>query len=222
MRLLLAEGRAFVRAELKRAALEIDGACECVEAGDQAAARAALWNAPLDAALFDALLLDARDIVALRRDRPRLLLLALFARADVAASTRLLVAGVDAVIPRCAPASILAAALRVTLAGDVWVRGNRVAHAFPTHAERVLPDARRGSGPLNLTARQYDVLALVAQRRSNKAIAAELGIGVRTVKGHVSIILRALKADNRIDAGRAARRWLASAPSGDVSPVVSA
>ena len=222
MRLLLADARPSVRADLKRVALEIDRSCQCVEAADRVSARAALWGAPLDAALFDEALLEVGEIIALRRDHPRLLLLALVARADVAASARMLVAGVNAVIPRCASTVVLGAALRITLAGDVWVRGNRVAHAFPTHAERTLPGARRGSGPLNLTARQYDVLALVAQRRSNKAIAAELGIGVRTVKGHVSIILRAVKADNRADAGRAARRWLASAPSRGDSPVAPA
>ena len=68
--------------------------------------------------------------------------------------------------------------------------------------------SRRFAG-LNLTPRQFDVLRLVALSRSNKAIADELGIGLRTVKGHMAVILRALHVDNRRDAGRHARRWLA-------------
>jgi DNA-binding NarL/FixJ family response regulator len=55
------------------------------------------------------------------------------------------------------------------------------------------------------------VLALLARGRPNKSIADELGIGVRTVKGQVSVILRALHADNRVDAARGARKWLARA-----------
>lgn len=210
MRVLLAEAQALVREGLKRIALEVDAACEFVEAVDAETARAALRSAPpLDAALFDEAFLDVDEIVALRRDQPRLLLLALIARNDPAASARMLVAGVNALVPKSSSTEILCAALRVALAGDVCVRGNRIAHVYPAYADWTLPGSRRGTGPLNLTARQYDVLALVAQGRANKAIAAELGIGVRTVKGHVSVILRALHADNRADAGRAARRWLA-------------
>jgi DNA-binding NarL/FixJ family response regulator len=91
------------------------------------------------------------------------------------------------------------------------VRGSHLAHSHAAFAARTFANARRGTGPLNLTSRQYDVLGLVAQGHPNKAIAAELGIGLRTVKGHVSVVLRALHADNRADAGRAARRWLGRA-----------
>jgi len=52
-------------------------------------------------------------------------------------------------------------------------------------------------------------------------IALELGIGVRTVKGHVSVILRALHADNRADAGRTARLWLARAAAVRASPALA-
>ena len=140
-----------------------------------------------------------------------LLLIALTARNDLVADAHWLAAGVNALVPKSAPTAILSAALRLAIAGDVCVQFNGTARsraAYADHAAR----ARRGSGPLNLTPRQHDVLALVARGCANKAIADELGIGVRTVKGHVSVILRALHADNRADAGRSARRWLARAP----------
>ena len=212
MRILLAEAQALVREGLKRVALEVDVKCEFVEAADAATARSLLRGAQsLDAVLFDEGLFTLDELATLRRDRPRLLLLALVARNDAGTSAQLLGAGVDALVPRSAPIEILGATLRVALAGDVCVRGNSGLRTYRSHAEWIVPGSRRGTGPLNLTSRQYDVLALVAKNCANKVIAAELGIGLRTVKGHVSVILRALHADNRADAGRAARRWLTRA-----------
>lgn len=214
MRVLLAEAQALVREGLKRVTLQIDGTCEFVEATDAAMARAAMQSTQLfDAAWFDESLLGAAEIVTLRRSQPQLLLLALSDGADEAASARMIKAGINAFVSKSASSDILVAVLRLVIAGDVCVRGNGVTHPHTILPlmEWTVPGSRRGAGPLNLTVRQYDVLALVAQARSNKAIAAELGIGLRTVKGHVSVILRALRADNRADAGRAARRMLARA-----------
>ncbi len=49
-----------------------------------------------------------------------------------------------------------------------------------------------------LTARQKQVLRLVARAQTNKEIAANLNISRATVKRHVEIILRRLKLKNRI------------------------
>jgi DNA-binding NarL/FixJ family response regulator len=60
-----------------------------------------------------------------------------------------------------------------------------------------------------LTPREHDVLALVAEGLSNKAIAAALGISDQTVKFHVAGIIGKLGATNRTDAvRRAVRRGL--------------
>lgn len=212
MRILLAEPQALTREGLKRVTLEIDAVTEFVEAADGAAMRAALRTAlPLDAALFDSALFAPDELPAWRHDRPGLLLIALTADDDTQAAARWLAAGVNALVPKSAPTEVLAAALRLAMAGNVCVHGNRLARPHAGLAYQAPAGSRRGTGPLNLTSRQYDVLGLIAQGRSNKAIAADLGIGLRTVKGHVSVILRALRADNRADAGRAARRWLSRA-----------
>jgi DNA-binding NarL/FixJ family response regulator len=57
-----------------------------------------------------------------------------------------------------------------------------------------------------LTTREREVLALVAEGLSNKAIAQELGISDQTVKFHVASITGKLGAANRTEAVRRAVR----------------
>lgn len=52
----------------------------------------------------------------------------------------------------------------------------------------------------SLSARQYAVLSLLAQARSNREIASELGITEGTVKLHVAAVLKQLSATNRTEA----------------------
>jgi DNA-binding NarL/FixJ family response regulator len=62
---------------------------------------------------------------------------------------------------------------------------------------------RARSGPSNdeaLTRRETDVLELLARGRSNKQIANELTLGLRTVEGHVSNILAKLGVQSRTEA----------------------
>jgi DNA-binding CsgD family transcriptional regulator len=59
----------------------------------------------------------------------------------------------------------------------------------------------------DLTPRELDVLALLAEGASNKTIAKQLGISVHTAKFHVSSLLDKLDATGRTDAvAHAARR----------------
>ena len=68
---------------------------------------------------------------------------------------------------------------------------------------------------LGLTERQLDVLALMMQGKSNKAICRVLNLAEPTVKNHVSGILRALKVSNRTGAVIAVRElgWKLSSAS---------
>jgi DNA-binding NarL/FixJ family response regulator len=58
-----------------------------------------------------------------------------------------------------------------------------------------------------LTAREYEILALIAGRRSNADIAAQLVLSPKTVRNHVSNILSKLQVADRAEAMRAA--WAA-------------
>jgi DNA-binding NarL/FixJ family response regulator len=53
---------------------------------------------------------------------------------------------------------------------------------------------------LDLTDRQLAVLRLIAKGASNKVICRELGLADRTVKAHVTAVLRALQVSSRTQA----------------------
>jgi DNA-binding CsgD family transcriptional regulator len=53
------------------------------------------------------------------------------------------------------------------------------------------------SAPQDLTPRQLEILALLSAGKANKEIAAELGIGLGTVKQHVVALFRKLQVTNR-------------------------
>jgi DNA-binding NarL/FixJ family response regulator len=60
-----------------------------------------------------------------------------------------------------------------------------------------------------LTVREIDVLKLIAEGRTNRSIAAELGITEYTVKFHVNSILGKLSAESRTEAAmKAVRRGI--------------
>jgi DNA-binding CsgD family transcriptional regulator len=67
--------------------------------------------------------------------------------------------------------------------------------------------AAQANGDPILTPRELEVLALLAEGASNKAIARRLGISVHTAKFHVGSLLDKLDATGRTDAvAHAARR----------------
>jgi DNA-binding NarL/FixJ family response regulator len=78
-------------------------------------------------------------------------------------------------------------------------------------AARVLLDARRTAAPAaTLTAREHEVLALVADGLANKNIARRLGISERTVKAHLTRVFQAIGVVDRTQAALWARENLRS------------
>lgn len=97
-------------------------------------------------------------------------------------------AGASGYLLKASPAGELLAAVRAVAAGET-VLG-------PSVAARLVSRVRQPAGP-TLSARQLEVLRLVAAGRSNPEIAAELYIGESTVKTHLTIIFERLGVNDR-------------------------
>ncbi|MBC5824424.1 MAG: response regulator transcription factor [Candidatus Eremiobacteraeota bacterium] len=104
---------------------------------------------------------------------------------------------VRAVLPRDASADEIIAAITAVAAGLV---------VYPYDSGRLEPgveiDDRRASGPRDaaLTARELQVLQMLAGGMDNKGIATKLSISAHTVKFHVTSILSKLGAASRTEA----------------------
>jgi len=89
-------------------------------------------------------------------------------------------------------------------------------HLDPAIAKRLMASMRapvRGEQGADLTARELEILRLVAAGQANKEIAAHLVISERTARTHVSNILRKLGLSSRTQAALwAVREGLASGP----------
>lgn len=104
-------------------------------------------------------------------------------------------AGADGYLLKGAPREELFRAIRVAHQG-----GSLIA---PVVASKLLRQVR--DDPESLTAREGEVLRLLAEGRSNKAIGRALFVSERTVKFHVSSILAKLGVSNRTEAAAVAR-----------------
>jgi DNA-binding CsgD family transcriptional regulator len=73
----------------------------------------------------------------------------------------------------------------------------------------------------HLTAREFDVLRLMAEGKTNSDIAQALFVSAGTVKFHVKNILRKMQASNRADAGaRYLRQMLGDGPGSGATPTL--
>lgn len=79
----------------------------------------------------------------------------------------------------------------------IWV-GRRLFHNEP-RASEFIPNERAQSS-LGITERERQVLQLLADGRSNKEIAAQLGLSPNTVKTHVARLFDKLRVARRTEA----------------------
>jgi DNA-binding NarL/FixJ family response regulator len=85
----------------------------------------------------------------------------------------------------------------------------------PVVADQLLRRRHGDQALARLTGRERDVLALMAQGRSNPAIADELAVGAKTVETYVRAIFQKLDLEETPDGNRrvqAVLRWLQAQP----------
>jgi DNA-binding NarL/FixJ family response regulator len=204
IRVLLADDQALVRGGF-RSILEGHDDIEVVgEAADGAEAyEAALRTAP-DVVLMDVRMPRVDGIEATRRlladarVRARVLILTTFDHDEYVYEA--LRAGAGGFLLKSAPARELAAAVRTVAAGDALLAPEIVRRMIEDYVRRPRPGSAAPAALGELTAREREVLGLVARGRSNAEIAGELYLSEPTVKTHVSRILTKLGLRDRVQA----------------------
>jgi len=162
-----------------------------------------------DLVLLDLNLPGLSGIAALkvwRKRFPGVPVIVLSATADQQTVLAAIGAGAAGFIPKTSSNEVMQSAVRLVVAGGKYLPTEVLARSGPGDdaAWRPRQAAALSTGTLGLTARQLDVLRLIAKGASNKLICRELGLAERTVKAHVTSIFRALKVTSRTQAAIAA------------------
>jgi DNA-binding NarL/FixJ family response regulator len=158
-----------------------------------------------DAAILltiDSSLLGMRGVQTVRmlRDRfPTTPMLLTASQMDRETLFQLIAAGAHGVVPKSADSADVLVALRTVIAGQIFVPTS-VREQPSVHS--VSASIRDQSG-MSLTPRQSEVVALMCEGKSNKAIARELGISPSTVKVHLHAAFRSLGVHSRVGAASA-------------------
>ena len=226
MKILIADDHRLVIEAVKTKLSELQGDIEFVLAMsvDELFAGAA---DDVDLALIDLNIPGAEGhshIDELRRRHPAVPVIVLSGYEDPAIMRAVLERGVLGFIPKAYSPDVMLSAVRLVLAGGVYVppmllsalppgvvAGVAAGGAAPAAGEAGATRAGAAGAPTLehlrkvLTERQVEVLQLLSQGKPNKLIGRSLGISEGTVKIHLAAIFRALNVRNRTEAVVAAQ-----------------
>ena len=234
VRVVLADDHAVVREGLRHLVEAQPDMRVVGEAADgEAAWRAACALAP-DVLVMDLSMPVLGGVEAterVRRDCPGVRVLALTVHEERDYLTRLLRAGAAGYVLKRAAAGELVRAVRAVAAGGTYIdpalagaviegylgsqgaQDSRAARGGRGGAEGA-PGAAPGAAPrATLSEREREVLVRVARGFSNKEVAAELGLSVKTVETYKARVAEKLELRSRVDIVRYAARqgWLGEA-----------
>ncbi len=125
-------------------------------------------------------------LIEIKNHHPTLAIAVLSASHDIKLMQQALDAGAHGFIPKTTPTAVLLSAIKLILAGGIYIPPELYDAKIPTHLTVNTNDFIE----LGLTIRQSEVMTLICSGLSNKAIAYELGITEATVKAHVTVILK--------------------------------
>ena len=212
MHILLVDDHTLFREALLHVLRQFDNTAMVIEAATaKEAIRLAAHYHDLDLILLDLTLPGLNGLSALpelHELRPTVPLVILSASEDSADIRQALAAGAMGYIPKSSSSHEMITALRLVLAGEVYVPPVMLAALEGLEAASVQVTAAsvEEGGVEGLTPRQLEVLRLMAQGLSNKGICKRLNVAEGTVKLHVTAVMRALNTCNRTQAVIAATR----------------
>jgi DNA-binding NarL/FixJ family response regulator len=200
MQILLVDDHALIREALRGVLKELEGSATVLEAPNGRQALRLIEDHPgLNMVLLDLNLPD-RDGLALLEElgesHPAISIVVLSASHDRDKVMRAFDLGALGFIPKSASREVMINALRLIFSGGIYIPPEILARPESPR------DASASASPadIGLSSRQAEVLALMMQGKSNKAICRMLSLAEPTVKNHVTSILKALKVSNRTEA----------------------
>lgn len=203
MKIILADDHTLFRDGFVLLLKQLEADAEVITAGSlEEALEQARAHPDADLLLLDLQMPGMQGLVsvqAVMRDFPSLPVAILSASDSRQVMEALLAAGAAGFIPKSSSAQVMLSALKLILAGGVYLPAQLL-----DSGQGAAGAAAAKGGPL--TPRQFDVLRLLCEGKSNKLICRELDLGEGTVKAHIAAIFRALNVNNRTEAALEARR----------------
>ncbi len=203
IRVVVADDQELVRAGFCVIVNTADGVTVVGEAanGMQAVAQAAEHKP--DVVLMDVRMpgmdgLEAARLITAAPAAPKVVMLTTFDLDDYVYSA--LRAGASGFLLKDSPRADLIAAVRAAAAGDALLAPSVTRRLIEAFARRPPETSPSPSQLASVTARERDVLMLVARGRSNAEIAADLVVSEATVKTHVGSLLAKLGLRDRVQA----------------------
>jgi DNA-binding NarL/FixJ family response regulator len=214
MKILIVDDHALIRDALQGVLKKLQRGVTVLEASDSRQAMDIVAsNTDINLILLDLTLPD-RDglsvLAELRERYPNIGVVVLSALQDHVNVTKVLDLGASGFIPKSAKPKVMETALQLIFAGGVYIPPEiRPPAGFAEDAPSQQPEYRASENragenrqiaspaDLKLSQRQLDVLALIMQGQSNKAICRWLNLAEPTVKNHVTALLRVFEVPNR-------------------------
>ena len=206
MKILIVDDHALVRRGMHYVVKEAFPDAEVLEAESAAAALEQVQaHADVDLSLVDVRMpdLDGLELLrTLKADRPDMPVIMLSTYDNAPYVKRALADGAAGYLLKDATPEDLSQAINVALSGSGNVLSPRVIqNLFEEHEATGKDHASNGRrGEYNLTQREHDILALLAEGRANREIAQRLYLSEKTVKAHLAAIFRKLGVTNRTQA----------------------
>jgi DNA-binding NarL/FixJ family response regulator len=217
LRIVLADDHPIVREGLKQLVNAQPDMRVVGEAADgEAACRAAKELSP-DVLVIDLsmpVLGGAEAAERIRRECPTVKVLALTVHEERFYVTQLLRAGASGYVLKRAAAAELVRAVRTVAAGGTYIDPALAGAIVEGYLDAQHTAEHERQDPLS--EREREVLVRIARGFSNKEIAAELALSVKTVETYKGRVAEKLGLRSRVDIVRYAARqgWLGDAPSG--------
>jgi DNA-binding NarL/FixJ family response regulator len=209
MKLLTIDDHALFRQGLKFLLTDLQSDLECIEAESLAEALALDDKQGVEFILLDYHLRDSKGEESLGKISDAFenaVIVVLSGEENPQLIRSIIDRGAAGFIPKSSTQDILIAALKLILAGGVYIPAIAV-NASPLAAgASSMSSESLEEGISSLSQRQLEVLRRAVQGKSNKVIARELFIAEGTVKAHLSAAFRALGVSNRTEAVYAASR----------------